>query len=701
MKTVFKSFLFLATAAMALVACNKTEIETPQNEDDFYYTFALGSPETRSILSSDDNGKFGAWENGDRLGTAVDDGKLGFSQVVLGDPVTFSIYKSGGLKEGETVYAYYPYKSSATSVAAVPMTIPASQNQAEAFDFDAMPMVAEGFVVPAELESETTNTPVGVINLLNLGSVIDFQVFSSNATYAEETILNVKFSASEAIAGEFTKDITAVQANNESTLTISGFTGKEVTTTVGDAPTIGSTRDAAAHVYMVVAPVSGITGSVIVTTNKAVYTYNLSKPQAFKRAGLKSFGLNLGTCENRVASEMNTTTFVFNTTDGIKTLGLDLPASNAGTNVERVVSDCIVLTGDKGTNDTYYPRVWNSNGTYNFRVNKNNTITFSVSEGTIKGISFEAGSNWNLTTEVGTLTGTNWEGSASTVTFTNTDAGRTDINTITISYTGGVAPIEPVALVMSDITCNDAEENENSLTFSWANIENASGYQVSTDGGNNYGEPQTECSYTWTGLSAGLEYTIYVKAVGDGTNYITSEAKAQQGKTKASENNEPYSTGFESGEGYTAGTNYQSTVTCGPQGRQWEVYYGNVTTSSKITDDQSLALRLYTTENYGYAKMNFDVSKPTKVDFKAKAATSNSAKILLTVYESVDGGNNWSAVSGFVDKELGSSASDYSYTVSGSPTRYRVKFCISEASTKPTTKNAQLTIDDFYITVSD
>lgn len=535
MKNLFKSILFIAAAAMTFSACNRTEIENPQNEEDFYYTFALTSPETRSILSSDENGKFGAWEDGDRLGTGIDEAKPGYAYVKVGTPATFRIYKEGGLAGGEIIYAYYPYSSSATSAAEIPMTIPSGQNQVGAtFDFDAMPMVAEGFTVPASYASGNNNTEIGEISLVNLGSVVDFQVFSSNETYAEETILSVKFVASGAIAGDFTKDITAVKFNDENTFDVSGITEKEVITTVANAPVMGATRATAAHVYMVVAPASDITGSVIVTTNKAVYTYNMSSAQTFKRAGLKSFGLNLGTCQNRVSEETNTTTFVFNTTDGIQALGLELPAASAGTTVDRVVSDYIVLTGDIAEGSTA-PRVYNSNGTFNFRVNKNNSITFSVSEGTIKGISFEAGSNFNLTVTEGTLTGTNWEGSVSSITFTNTDAGRTDINTITVSYSGGVAPVDPVALVMSDIACDDDGENENSLTFSWSAVENASGYQVSTDGGNTYGEVQDALSYTWTNLLAGTEYTIYVKAVGDGTNFITSEAKSQKGTTKEGE----------------------------------------------------------------------------------------------------------------------------------------------------------------------
>lgn len=445
MKKLFKSVLFVAAAAMTFAACNKVDVEQQVNEEDFYYTFALGSPMTKSLLSSDENGKFGAWENGDRLGTAIDAANPGYAYVTTTTtPTTFRIYKKGGLSGGEKVYAYYPYNSAAASVSEIPFEIPAGQSQDGAnFDFDAMPMVAEEFVVPASYASTENNTEVGEISLINLGSVIDFQVYSSSDTYAAETILSVKFTAATPIAGSFSKDITSVKFDTESTLAISGFSGTEVVTSVANAPAIGADRDNAAHVYMVVAPTSGVTGSVVVKTNKAEYTYSLSTAQTFKRAGLKSFGLNLGTCANRVAEEINTTSFVFNTAAGIQALGLELPAASNGTNVERVVSDYIVLEGAKGGNETYYPRVWNSSGTYNFRVNKNNTITFSITGGTIKGIAFAAGSNFNLTTTEGTLTGTTWEGTASSVTFTNTDVNRTDINTITVSYTGGTAPVIP------------------------------------------------------------------------------------------------------------------------------------------------------------------------------------------------------------------------------------------------------------------
>ncbi len=161
---------------------------------------------------------------------------------------------------------------------------------------------------------------------------------------------------------------------------------------------------------------------------------------------------------------------------------------------------------------------------------------------------------------------------------------------------------------------------------------------------------------------------------------------------------EIYTCGFEKSEDFTAGNNYQSTVTGGASEQQWKIYYGNFSTSSKITGDNSLALRLYNnSENYGYAQTEFDLAYVTKVTYKAKAATSNNAKLLLNTFYSTDGGINWIAVD--TGKALLTSATEYTLTISetGQYEKVRIKFMISSDSTKPSKSNAQLTIDDITV----
>lgn len=79
----------------------------------------------------------------------------------------------------------------------------------------------------------------------------------------------------------------------------------------------------------------------------------------------------------------------------------------------------------------------------------------------------------------------------------------------------------PVELVMSDITCSN--QTENSLTFTWTAVEEATAYQVYFDSEDK--GTITDLTYTASGLEAGTSHTIEVKAVGDNVNYTTSSSK--------------------------------------------------------------------------------------------------------------------------------------------------------------------------------
>ena len=67
--------------------------------------------------------------------------------------------------------------------------------------------------------------------------------------------------------------------------------------------------------------------------------------------------------------------------------------------------------------------------------------------------------------------------------------------------------------------------------FSWDAVDGAAGYQISTNDGTTYGSTQAGTSYTWTGLTAFTEYTIKVKAIGDGIYHLDSDAASKTQKT--------------------------------------------------------------------------------------------------------------------------------------------------------------------------
>ena len=292
-------------------------------------------------------------------------------------------------------------------------------------------------------------------------------------------------------------------------------------------------------------------------------------------------------------------------------------------------------------------------------------------------------------------------GTLVTVTPTNGDSvfsavisGACGFSDVTVYYTGTLATVANRIVTISqpsEAGCSIAVTVKGVVVGNGGSVEQGKVVTIEATAGANFSFD----SWTVTGATvadASSSTTSFTVGASD-ISISASFTENAPGYT-------PYSTGFESSEGFTAGTNYQGTVTQGPSGKQWKIYYGTTSTSSVITDSQSLAMRLYTSNNYGYAEMQFDVPGAAGVSFKAKAATSNGASIKLTIKESKDGGTTWSTVSGWSAHALTSSAADYSFTVSGSPSQYRIRFEIDSSSTKPSKSNAQLTIDDVSITVN-
>lgn len=118
----------------------------------------------------------------------------------------------------------------------------------------------------------------------------------------------------------------------------------------------------------------------------------------------------------------------------------------------------------------------------------------------------------------------------------------------------------------------------------------------------------------------------------------------------------------------------------------WGILYGNWNGSN------CGQMRVYSAGNFGSLYMKFDVSKATKISYKAKV---DNTKLKLNTYYSTDSGKNWIKVD--ADKVLTTTLSEYSFTISetGEYDKNRVKFEVT--GTAPSSKNYQLTIDDVTI----
>ena len=292
MKTAayFKYFAAAVLIVMALASCSKDLISEDIPAD--IYTFVLSDNDTRSVLAETERGKYGHWEQSDKLGTAVADSKPGYSFVNVGSPSTFSIYRPGGLNAGETVYVYYPYNPASESINAVKFQIPEGQYQTGTeFDFDAMPMAAAPFIVKESVVSDKY-TMLGDIRLYNLAAMAEFKLYSSNSDYRSEAVTGVRFETDAAVAGAFSKDLATISAEDEGSFEIAVADYNWVETTVISASALGASAEDAFSVYMVLAPGS-YSGRVVVTTTAAEYTYTINTAQQFRRSVIRSFKVDL------------------------------------------------------------------------------------------------------------------------------------------------------------------------------------------------------------------------------------------------------------------------------------------------------------------------------------------------------------------------------------------------------------------------
>ncbi len=141
-------------------------------------------------------------------------------------------------------------------------------------------------------------------------------------------------------------------------------------------------------------------------------------------------------------------TFDFSTAEGIAAMGYAVPAPSAGTNLSQagaVTVGGVTLSATDGATQT---RIWNSQGSYTLRIYVDGSITLSVAEGSITGITVNAANatNFDLLADVGdyTATGTvgTWTGNAAAVTFTHFGSKNAQVASIVVT-TGGDGPVGP------------------------------------------------------------------------------------------------------------------------------------------------------------------------------------------------------------------------------------------------------------------
>lgn len=303
MKHLYKSLVMIAAAAITLAGCTQKEVlDTPNDGELVTLKFNIRNADegivTKALLGTENGKNFLNWENGDKIGAfstgSTNSNNRPGTVEVSGDNYTLNIQTSSA-QTVNNIYSYYPYSNSAgTDKSNVSVTIPEMQKMTSSgFDADAMPMAGEPVDVNISTTQGNKDYECGDINFANLGSIIKFRVYSSTAV--DEKLVSVKYITSGGLGGVYTIDLTGVDFSDERTLELESTSESyaEITTTVETKPAIGTGVDNAYDVFMVVAPGTYSSTSVVVTTSKHTYTLSASGDKTFARSHVKPMKVDI------------------------------------------------------------------------------------------------------------------------------------------------------------------------------------------------------------------------------------------------------------------------------------------------------------------------------------------------------------------------------------------------------------------------
>ncbi len=524
MKTGNKLFWMLAASVLSFAGCEIVEVKDAFIPETVGSTFELVADiaQTRTTVDPEDGYKV-SWEEGDVIYMVTDDETWGkpyeSSSVTNIETIAEFVYGDGKFTTEATIddgeYTFNAMYCAADNKswhrgAGSTHKLSAVQNQdctnptAHIKNYDALVGTFTA-TLPVENPQNVamhhiyTLMQVNVVN--NTGAAIEVAKFEMTVGGAD-------------LVGIFNVDDFATSATSVKT----GY-GETITVNVSNGTV---SADESLPIYFVVSPFTsdaekGITFKVTDASGNT-YTKTVNKAITFSAGTYNTTPYTI-TKADEVEEGAKTVTFDFTSSAELQSLGITLPDISKGTNI----SSMTLAKGDVSFNSTdgsTNTRVWNSSGEYDLRAYKGATITLTVPSGYV-------------ITEV-TVKGTETSGislsaipSSPVVLTIGSDADTQKISSITVVYEEGEVPKIP--LVMSGVECSNATTT--SLTFEWEAVTGSVGYQVSLDGGNTYKDITTATTYTWNDLVPETEYTIYVKAIGNGQNTSDSEAVSAVGVT--------------------------------------------------------------------------------------------------------------------------------------------------------------------------
>ena len=352
----------------------------------------------------------------------------------------------------------------------------------------------------------------------HLSSVVAINV--TNANDEPLTITTASFTATEDIVGSYYIDIT----KNPVEYTKSSDDYVKPTAIVNVTGGTALAKGESAILYAAIKPFTAPAGQKLtLSVNDYSKEITLTKDVTFTAGKIKTLNFSY--------DKEETSTPGLEDADKI-VVDFSTKGYANGASVPSVAQMPVIVTFAKGSNSNdpkYY-----TNGTA-IRTYGGNTITVSSALGKVVGVEFifsttETSENSNaITANAGSLVLPTWAGSEESVTFTiSGTTGHRRIQKLEVYVDTEGEAWEAIKLGSPVVQCS--AQTESSLSFQWDAIDNAVGYEVTFAGKT---ETVKETTYILMELEAETEYEISVKALGDGTYYLDSEAIPVSGKTTA------------------------------------------------------------------------------------------------------------------------------------------------------------------------
>ncbi len=283
MKKYFSAFCVLALAA----GCAKENIAPVQTSDEVLLTSYAGQPQTKTTISGDKTDGFTAnWAETDAIGvyTTAGTANAKHSITVLSDGTAKFTGTVKASETEQTLYAYYPYTSGATSnPAAVLLNLPTVQKM-NGDSYDASAAIMVGKPQAATLDGESAE--IGNWQFAHLGAYFQVSVtgISAEGISAEETVSQVTLKATgKKLSGDFKLNL----EDGQMTFTKASA---EVTVDVPEGTTLGSLA-----AWVVAAPFSLANEELLIkiVTKDHIIAKSVALTKEFRAGNVYTLGVNV------------------------------------------------------------------------------------------------------------------------------------------------------------------------------------------------------------------------------------------------------------------------------------------------------------------------------------------------------------------------------------------------------------------------